>query len=34
MLNATNIAALEKVDLEDLKKYSADMLQDKPAVWQ
>ena len=34
MLNATNISALEQVDIEDLKKYSADMLQDKPHVWQ
>jgi uncharacterized protein (DUF2237 family) len=34
LLNATNISALEQVDIEDLKKYSADMLPDKPYVWQ
>jgi hypothetical protein len=34
MLNATNITALEEVDLEDFKKYAADMLQDKPHLWQ
>jgi hypothetical protein len=34
MLNATNIAALEQIEIEALKKYAVDMLQDKPHLWQ